>query len=231
MARVKHTKAEKAKIRRRRARQFRGAVFLLLAFVGVISIISVAVGQIRKLTNDDAQKAEFAKIIAPLVALDPAPFEGTEKAKAELLEEASIRAVISNENISKYVRTSEGQILIPVLDVDRYFTKLFGSGSLPRHATFTDGDITFEYDSESKCYIVTFTNLSGTYYPRISKIDSSGSTRTLTVDYLSYADQGNVIGVTGDEGGQRVIKTMEYILLKESGEYHIYSVRDAGQSS
>ena len=76
-----------------------------------------------------------------------------------------------------------------------------------------------------------FTNLSGTYYPRISKIDSSGSTRTLTVDYLSYADQGNVIGVTGDEGGQRVIKTMEYILLKESGEYHIYSVRYAGQSS
>ena len=49
--------------------------------------------------------------------------------------------------------------------------------------------------------------------------------------YLSYADQGNVTGATGDSSGQRVIKTMEYILLKESGEYHIYSVRYAGQSS
>ena len=231
MARVKHTKAQKAKIRRRRARQFRGAVFLLLAFVGVISIASVIVGQIRKLTNDDAQKAEFARIIAPLVALDPAPFEGPEKAKAELLEEAAIRAVISNENTSKYTRTMQGQILIPVLDVDRYYTKLFGSGSLPRHATFTDGDTTFEYDPDSKCYLVPFSDLSGTYYPRISRIDSSGSTRTLTVEYLSYADQGNVTGATGDSSGQRVIKTMEYILLKESGEYHIYSVRYAGQSS
>ena len=231
MAREKQTKAQKAKIRRRRARQFRGAVFLLLAFVGVISIASVIVGQIRKLTNDDAQKAEFARIIAPLVALDPAPFEGPEKAKAELLEEASIRAVISNENTSKYIRTMQGQILIPVLDVDRYYTKLFGSGSLPRHATFSDGDTTFEYDQDSKCYIVPFSDLSGTYYPRISKIDSSGSTRTLTVEYLSYADQGNVITVPGDNSGQRVVKTMEYILLKESGEYHIYSVRYAGQSS
>ena len=133
MARVKHTKAEKIKIRRRRARQFRGAVFLLLAFVGVISIASVVIGRIRAITNDDVQKAEFAKIIAPLVALDPAPFESTEKAKAAILEEAAIRAVIYNENTSKYVRTSEGQILIPVLDVDRYYKRLFGSGRLPRH--------------------------------------------------------------------------------------------------
>lgn len=225
MARVKHTKAEKIKIRRRRARQFRGAVFLLLAFVGVISIASVVIGRIRAITNDDVQKAEFAKIIAPLVALDPAPFEGTEKAKAAILEEASIRAVIYNENTSKYVRTSEGQILIPVLDVDRYYKRLFGSGSLPRHATFSDGDVTFEYDSESQCYIVPFTSLSGNYYPRISDIDTSGSTRTLTVEYLSYADQGSVIGGPGGDGEQRVVKRMEYILLKESGEYHIYSVR------
>ena len=232
MAKVKYTKAQRARKRRRRLRQLIGACFLMLALVGAFSIVYFAVSKLRTVKDDDDLKLEYARMIAPLVALDPVPFESVDKARPELLEQASIWSVIYNEDTAKYQRNENGQLLIPAVDVDRYFKKLFGSGTLPDHATFTDGDLTFEYDEEAESYVIPITGLSGSYVPRISEIESSGSTKTLTVEYVTYADQtGFSIALPGDDSGYQVIKKMEYILLKEGSEYHIYSVRYASKNS
>ena len=117
-------------------------------------------------------------------------------------------------------------MLIPAVDVERYCKKLFGEVQLPEHATFTVGDLTFEFDEETQSYVIPITSISFQYYPRVADIDSSGSTRTLTVEYLSYTDQsGIVVGVPGTDDGIQVVKKMKYILLKEGSEYCIYSVR------
>ena len=81
MAKVKYTKAQRARIRRRRLRQIRGAIFLVFAVIGLISVVSFVIGKVRTVSNDDDQKLEFAKLIAPMVSLDPVPFESIEKAK------------------------------------------------------------------------------------------------------------------------------------------------------
>ncbi len=184
------------------------------------------IGKVKTVSNDDDQKLEFARLIAPLVSLDPVPFESVEKAKPEMLETASIWAVIYNEDTSKYVRNENEQLLIPTVDVDRYFKRMFGSAALPEHATFTDGDLTYEYDEESDSYIIPITSLSGSYYPRIADINSSGGTRILTVEYIIYSDPVGIV-VPGEETVTQVYKTMEYVLLKEGSDYHIYSVRYA----
>lgn len=225
MAKVKYTKAQKARKRRRRIRQLRGAIFLLFAFIGMLAIASLVIGKLRTVTNDDEQKQEFAKIIAPLVAMDPVPFESVDKANPEMLKQTSIWAVIYNENTSKYLRNESDQLLIPAVDVDRYFRKLFGEGTLPEHSTFTVGDLTFEFDEETQSYVIPITSLSSPYYPRVTDIDSSGSTKTLTVEYLSYSDQPGIVVVPGGDDGVQVVKKMEYILLKDGSEYRIYSVR------
>ena len=228
MAKVKYTKAQRARIRRRRFRQLIGAGFLLLALDGVFSIVSFVIGKVRTRKDDGELKLEYAKLIAPLVALDPVPFESVDKAKPEILEEASIWSIIYNEDTTKYQRNENDQMMIPAVDVDRHFKKLFGSASLPEHVTFSDGDLTFEYNEETESYLLPITGLPSSYFPRVAAIDSSGSTRTLTVEYVTYADQtGIAIVLPGDDSGYQVVKKMEYILLKEGGEYHIYSVKYA----
>lgn len=228
MAKVKYTKAQRARKRRRRLRQLIGAGFLLLAIIGLFSIVMFVIGKVRTVKDDGEQKLEYAKLIAPLVALDPVPFESVDKAKPEILEEASIWAVIYNEDITKYQHNENDQMMIPAVDVDRQFKKLFGSAALPEHATFTDGDLTFEYDEASDAYLLPITGLSGSYYPRVASIDSSGSTKKLTVEYVTYDDQTGIsIILPGDDSGYKVVKKMEYILLKEGGEYHVYSVKYA----
>jgi len=226
MAKVKYTKTQKAKLRRRRSRQIKGALFLILACIGAFSIVHFIVGKVRTSSNDDEEKLELARIIAPLVALDPVPFESVDKAKAEVLEEASIWAVIYNEDTSKYARNENDQLLIPAVDVDRYFKRIFGSGTLPDHQTFSDGDLVFEFDAEADSYILPITSLSGSYYPRITGIDTSGSTKVLTVEYVTSSAE-SVISVPGEDDGYKVVKTMEYVLLKEGSDYHIYSIRYA----
>ena len=229
MAKVKYTKAQRARIRRRRLRQIRGAIFLVFAVIGLISVVSFVIGKVRTVSNDDDQKLEFAKLIAPMVSLDPVPFESIEKAKPELLEEASIWGVIYNEDTSKYARNETDQLLIPTVDVDRYFKKMFGSGTLPEHATFSDGTLTFEYSEETDSYVIPIVSFSGAYSPRIQDISSSGSTKILTVEYIRYPDPTSIL-VPGEDTEAEVYKKMEYVLLKEGNEYHIYSVRYAVES-
>lgn len=226
MAKVKYTKAQRARIRRRRIRQIRGAIFLAFAILGFLAVVSFVIGKVRTVSNDDDLKVEFAKKIAPLVAIDPVPFESIEKAKPEVLEEASIWAVIYNEDTSKYARDENERLLIPTVDVDRYYKKMFGSGPLPEHQTVSDGNITFEYSEETDAYVIPIMSFSDMYSPRIKEIKSSGSTKVLTVEYITYPEQSSIL-VPGEDTEGQVYKKMEYVLLKEGSEYHIYSVRYA----
>ena len=160
------------------------------------------------------------------MAIDPVPFESIEKAKPEVLEEASIWAVIYNEDTSKYARDEVERLLIPTVDVDRYYKKMFGSGPLPEHQTVSDGNITFEYSEETDAYVIPIMSFSDMYSPRIKEIKSSGSTKVLTVEYITYPEQTSIL-VPGEDTEGQVYKKMEYVLLKEGSEYHIYSVRYA----
>ena len=47
MAKVKYTKAQRARIRRRRIRQIRGAIFLAFAILGFLAVVSFVIGKVR----------------------------------------------------------------------------------------------------------------------------------------------------------------------------------------
>ena len=225
MAKAPLTKAQKAKRRRYRGRQLRGAVLLLLAAVGVFHIGSSLVGLVRTAVSDEGDRESYAALIAPLVSLDPVPFESIDKANPAMLLQSSIWAAVRGEDTANYARTETDQLLVPFVDVQRYFTRMYGSEVSPARETFTDGDLTFEYVADSDAFALPITGQVGSYTPQVTEMKNSGSTKVLTVAYMEYESSSLVVDPTSNQDEQSVVKYMEYVLLREGSDYHIYTVR------
>ena len=94
----KLTKQERRRLLQRRRRQIIGAVFLFFAVVGVISVVGFVVSSLTAATDDTEIKQDYQKLIAPLVSLDPAPFESLDDADQDVLLESAIWAALEYED-------------------------------------------------------------------------------------------------------------------------------------
>ncbi len=228
MAKMKD--AVTAKERRNRARRFRrqtlGFVFALLALVGAGAIVYGAITYVHGAFFDDTEdKQNYQQVIAPLVAMDPAPFDSIDAANQDMLLEAAIWATLNNEDTSKYDRNEFDAILLPSVEVERYLSRMYGPSYIVEHHSFFDLDIEFVFDAALSAYIIPITSQSGSYMPRVESIESSGSTRILTVAYMQYSTES--IDIVTDSSAMTVSKYMEYVMLRESGGYYIYAVRES----
>ena len=221
------SKRERAARRRRRRRQILGAVVLCLSLVGAASLVTLAVRGVLLLTKPPETDLDFRPLVAPLVSMDPTPFETIEDAEDEVLLESAIWAVISYEDVSRYSRNEEGHMLVPTVDVDLHLTRMYGRDISVTHRTFSNLDLTFTYVEESHSYAVPITSQSGAYFPRIESETVSGNTCILTVAYMQYS--GTAAEIVMDDESEKVVKYMEYVLLRDGGSYYIYAVRDAEQ--
>ena len=217
---------QRVKRRKRRARQLRGFLFLLFAVIGVISVISVAVRAITSRLNPADDVDAYTQLISPLVGLNPVPFESVEEADSNILVESAIWAVLQREDVEKYSKNEYEQMMIPTVEVDRYFTKMYGEESLPEHGNVVDADLVFVYDQETDTYIIPITSLIGNSIPQITNIESDGKQRILTVAYMQY-DQSIVIDpAANNEDNLVFVKNMIYVIERDGDEYHIVSVRN-----
>ena len=93
-------------MRRRRRRQLLGGVLCVLIVCGVVSVISSVGRVVGSLFDDSEERAEYEKLLAPLVMLDPVPFDSLETADQNLLLQAAIWEAIYNEDIADETNTS-----------------------------------------------------------------------------------------------------------------------------
>ena len=223
MAKVQLTKAQKAKRRRRIIRQIRGAVFVVLALIGIGTIVSLAVKGIRAAVRHEDEKEVYTELIAPLVAEDPVPFESIDKANISMLTESSIWATYDGEDTSKYSTDSEGRLLIPISDISRYFKKMYGSTvEMIKRKSFSLLSLTYEYDIGTDTFALPVTNFTGAYAARVTDVATSGGTKVLTVAYLK---PGTKVDLDQPLDPDSVVKYMDYILMKDGGDWYIYSVQ------
>ena len=75
-------------------------MFTVLAFIGVLSIISGVVKTGMKIFDNTAEKQEYNTLLAPLVMYDPLPFETPDTADRRVLLASSLWAAIMNEDMS-----------------------------------------------------------------------------------------------------------------------------------
>lgn len=219
-------RVERIKRRRRRVRQLRGFLFTVLAVIGLVFLIHTGVSAVRTRLNPADDIDAYTQLISPLVGLNPIPFETIEDADPNILMESAIWAVLTREDTEKYSKNEYEQMMIPAVEVDRYFTRMYGEDALPERGNVVDADLTFVYDPESDTYIIPITSLIGGNVPQITDIQRDGRKRYLTVACMQY-DQSIVIDPTGNTTDNLVfVKNMIYELTRDGEEYHITAVRN-----
>ena len=225
MAKQKLTREQKIRRRRRLRRQMVGGVFFTLAVLGVVFIGTLIYGRVAALLDDTGDKEYYSNLYSSVVALDPVAFGSIEKADSNLLLEAAIWAAFSNEDTSKYQRNEYDQLLIPAIDVDLWASRMYGPSFKLTHRSFTDvtdGSISFEYDSEQQVYIMPITSQAGGYQGIVESITTSGNTKTLRMAYVQQDSEYAAYGSGAEE--LEVYKYMDYILVRDSGEYYLYAI-------
>lgn len=200
-----------------------GLIILSLALIGVIVTLSFTGKTISKLFDDTKLKTELESLISPIVMYDPVPFESINKAEGSMIIQTSIWAVMGSDEKSHYSFDDFGRMLIPATDVEKYAAKLYGKSLKLTHQSFTEMGSTFEYDKQTKKYLVPVDAISG-YYPVIEKIKRVKKDYILTVGYippLSWGSdiKGNKLPTTPD-------KRMFYIVRKDKEGYHLFAIKD-----
>lgn len=222
MAKTRLTKEQVIKRNKRLRRKIIGGVFVVLALVGVGTLIAAAARGVASMLDDTDDREYYADLFYTVVALDPAPFDITEAPDDQLLLEAAIWATVRGENTDKYTHDANGMLQVPAVDVATYAKRMYGGNYEIKNATFTDVDLEFKYDITTNMYTLPLTSLVDTYYPKIVAITSSGGTKVLSVAYMSTSSETFFGGDTADE---QPVKYMEYVLTKQDGEYKLTAVR------
>jgi hypothetical protein len=222
------TQARSLRHKRRRARTTAaGAAILLLAVVGVGTLLFLAgrqaVGYVRDYLGPTENADFFEQYIEPVVVEDPKPFSDVTKVGSEWTLTTAIWACLSaDENSGHFGYTADNREILPIADLKKSFEKYFGDAVKPAYHTFQSGSSTFEYDEKNQCYYIPVFAINNVYIPKVSKISRSGHTVTLTVEYIPGS------GWSQDKNG-RVIqpgpaKTMLYVLQGGRGSYFIRSI-------
>ena len=198
-----------------------GAVFCLLAVVGLMSIVSGVFNTGVKIIDNESKKQEYNTLLAPLVLYDPLPFETPEDADQRVLLSSSVWAAIMSEDMSLYETNEFGEPLLPAIDVDKYFAKIFGTQISLAHGTFSDQDVEFKFDEEKQVYSIPATNFPTGFTPQVEKIKNTFSTRTVVVGYLSPSTSW------ADTSEKTVSKYMDYIFEKQDNGYALVAVRES----
>ncbi|MBR2028701.1 MAG: hypothetical protein IKA10_06940 [Oscillospiraceae bacterium] len=198
-----------------------GAVMCLLMLAGVISIVAGGVKVAAKLLDNTAEKEKYNALLATLVVADPLPFESPDQADQTILLSSSVWAAVMNEDMEQYEKDDFGQTYLPAVEVDRYFTKVFGTQHTLTHQSFSEQEIEFTYDEGKQAYIVPITSFPTGFTPKVEKIKRGSGEKIVTVGYISPATNWN------DDASGNVSKYVDYIFQKQGSEYYLVAVRES----
>ena len=181
------TMSKKARRRKYSAAMPIGGVFVLLAVIGLITVIVFGVRATENLIDNSKQKEEFERIILPVLMFDPVPFEDPNEMGNLPLLRASIWSAIL-DNSEKYLVGDGNMVSVPQSDVDVACAKLFGSSVTLQHQGFEDYLSMYSYDESTKTYYVPV-DVTALYTPQVEEITRNGDTFELLVGYVAPTNQ------------------------------------------
>lgn len=204
-----------------------GLVVLIFALIGVVLTVWNSVSYIRSTADTGSEYSEYNEYLTPIAAVDLDPFDDITDADSEQLLYAAIWAILSDETTPDTYSYSQGYMLIPATDVEKSYSAIFGpetAGSL-KHTTVQGYNSTFEYDSAGGVYKIPVTTISPVYTPQVTKVEKSGTSLVVTVNYLSAEswakdDEGNFVAPEPD-------KVMKITLRELQGSYYVSAIQTA----
>ena len=207
-----------------------GVIASILAVVGLITVITFAVNGIKNLTDKTADKAEYEKMLAPVVMFDPDPFDDLTQADvSQLLNSAVWALLMSEEGADKY-SYSEGEtfgIVVPQKDIETHFNNLFGNeiDIASMHASIDMSEYDITYDAALQSYILPITGVESAYTPKVYDIEKQGSSLVLSVGYIG--NKAWVQVADGEYAAPEPDKYMKITLRERSGGMYVSSIQAA----
>jgi len=217
--------------RRRKAAAPIGAIFILLAAIGLIAVLVFTVGLTKDFVDNKAQKTEFEEMIRPVLMFDPVPFEDPNDLEPVTLLQASMWSALLGEKRGSYQYDEMKQLVVPASDLDVNAAALFGSTVSLKHQTFGNYDTMFYFDRDTKTYRVPTAAQTGAYTPRIEKITQQGSEVLLMVGYIPPETLWTAEQAQREDGEAQPDKYMVYVLEEnDKGDYFISAIRDTANA-
>ena len=216
-----------AKQKRSMPKTLLGLAVIFLAVVGVISIVSSFVSDISQKAEEKSREkfSVYEEFLSTVVMNDPDTFDDiTQANKSQLISIAVWSLIEKNPEPDTYDYVDSG-ILIPLKDVEKELSLIFGPDVKYKHCTVDGGEgIEFRFSESKKGYIIPITCITPIYTPRVLQVKERESAITLKVGYLASSEW------IQDENGEMTepepSKIMEITLSKNNeGGYFVRSVR------
>lgn len=205
-----------------------GIIAAVLAVIGLVTVIRFSADTVKNLTDNTAQKAEFEKMLAPVVMFDPDPFDDLTQADvSQLLNSAVWALLMSDEGADKYPY-SEGEnfgIVVPQADIEKYFISLFGTeiDIASMHSSTDMSEYDISYDAALKSYILPITGIESAYTPKVYEIEKQGSSLILSVGYIG--NKAWVQIADGEYAAPEPDKFMKITIRERDGGRYISSIQ------
>lgn len=217
--------------RRRKAAAPIGAIFILLAVIGLAAVLLFTADLTRDFVDNTAQKTEFEELIRPVLMFDPVPFENPNDLQPATLLQASMWSALLGEKRGSYQYDEMKLLVVPASDLDVNAQALFGPTVSLQHQTFGNYDTTFVYHEETNTYRVPLVAQIGTYTPSIEKITQQGNEVLLMVGYLPPDTLWTAEQAQREDGEPQPDKHMIYVLEEnDKGDYYISAIRDTANA-
>ena len=154
---------------RRLARQVVGSVALLLALIGLFTVLGWIVGLVRSALDDSGLRKAYRDRLYGMVMLDPVAFDDVNSVDPGVFKQAAIWGTVyqvqnSGGSLDQYERDPDtGSAMIPALEVDTYIANLLGPDYKVPEGTFSTEEFVYQYDEEKQAYLVPVTSSVAQY--------------------------------------------------------------------
>ena len=199
-----------------------GGVFVLLAVIGVMTVVVISLQLTNRVLDNSREKKMFEDIIRPVMMFDPAPFESPADIEMNRLLLYSMWSTLTSERAQNYKYNESQELVIPASDLNVAANTLFGPDVVLEHKTFGDYETQYIYDSDM--YRVRVTAQLYVYSPEVRSVVKDGDYYRLDVYYIPPGNAWNLT-LTGETLSPFMEKHMHYYMLKEKNSYQLVKMQ------
>ena len=224
---------EQIRSSRRLARQIVGAIALLLALIGLLTVFSWIISAVRGLLDDSGRRKEYADRLYGMVMLDPVAFDNVDSVDPGVFKQAAIWGTVyqiqsSGGSLDQYERDPDtGSALIPALEIDTYIANLLGPDYTVPEGSFSTSEFVYQYDEEKQAYLVPVTSSVAQYTPEVEKLTRRDGQMIVTVGYIPTSTN-NSTGELSLAAPTEPTKYMDYVFTRgENRTWYLTALQDS----
>lgn len=218
---------------RRLARQVVGGAALLLALIGLFTVLSWVVGLVRSALDQSSLYDDYRDRLYGMVMLDPVAFDDVSSVDSGIFKQAAIWGTVyqvqnSGGSLDEYERDPDtGSALIPALEIDTYISNLLGSDYQFEEGSFSTSEFVYQYDEEKQAYLVPVTSSVALYTPTVEKITKKDGQRIVTVGYVPTSSNSST-GELNLTAPTEPTKYMDYVFTRgENRQWYLTALKDS----